>query len=418
MIQKDKSGMWQCLLSVGDRVFQIFLDVLASKPKDGRREAELERHVQYLLVLFIHVQRQIRRVADRCLSLLVDRFPHLLWNQNVLFAMLDILEVLSRSLHLDPHQGPSRLPVPNSPHSIVLMDTQEAREGIVKDFSARCSEILAEAIKLAPDSTRARLQEYTHRLSGLQHHAGMALMTESLQKFASLNCQCSPLAKTTLDKLPSCVKCDSPRFIAVLSNRNRYAGQVAGMMTCLSGTNQLSVKQVEEQLSRQLMAEMRKACADQDETAHRRSLWCIAALLIRVEGVCRPLLHAIAWSHLEWFTSSSVSAAVECWQWIISARPDLEFCFLQEMSAAWQFAFETRMGLFATEDEGDVVSPLAVHEGCVLKPEAPLVEPHDLWVRFLIERIEIAKHCSQDQVCHSLSKTESKHLQQYESKVC
>ena len=386
--------MWQCLLSVGDRVFHIFLDVLASKPKDGRREAELERHAQYLLVLFNHVQRQIRRVADRYLSALVDRFPHLLWNQHVLFAMLDILEVLSGSLHLDPHQGPSRLAVPNSPHSIVLMDTQEAREGIVKDFSARCSEILAEAIKWAPDSTRARLQEYTHRHAGLQHHAGMALLTESLHKFASLNCQCSPLAKQTLDKLPSCVKCDSPRFIAVLGNRNRYSGQVAGMLSCLAGSG----KEAEEKLSAQLIENMHRSCADKDEKAHGRALWCIASLLIRIDGVCRPLLHSIAWSHLELFTTGAVTAAVECWQWIISARPDLEFCFLQEMSAAWQYAFEKRMGIFAVEDEDSVVSPLAVHEGSVLKPEAPLAEPHDLWIRFLIERIEIAKHCSQDQV--------------------
>lgn len=101
---------------------------------------------------------------------------------------------------------------------------------------------------------------------------------------------------------------------------------------------------------------------------------------------------------MELFTSGAVSAAVECWQWIISARPDLEFCFLQEMSAAWQYAFEKRMGLFAVEDEDAVVNPLAVHEGAELLPAAPLVEPHDLWIRFLIERIEIAKHCSQDQV--------------------
>lgn len=282
VIQKDKSGMWQCLLSVGERVFAIFLDVLSSKPKDGRREVELERHAQYLLVLFNHVQRQIRKVADRCLSSLVDRFPHLLWNQNVLFAMLDILEVLSGSLHLDPHQGPSRLAVPNSPHSIVLMDTQEAREGIVKDFSDRCHAILAEAIKWAPESTRARLQEYSHRRQGgsssgvPRHHAGMALLiTESLHTFASLNCQCSPLAKQTLDKLPSCVKCDSPRFIAVLGKRNRYSGQVAGMFSCLQSDTAVTKDKVQEKLSAQLIKDMRQSCLAKDEKAHCRALWYV-----------------------------------------------------------------------------------------------------------------------------------------------
>ena len=91
-----------------------------------------------------------------------------------------------------------------------------------------------------------------------------------------------------------------------------------------------------------------------------------------------------------------VQSAVECWQWLISARPDLEFCFLQEMAAAWQFTFEKRMGVFTPDEQ--TVSALAVSEGVQLEPYSPLVQPHDLWIRFLIERIEIAKYCSQDQV--------------------
>lgn len=96
LIDKDKSGMWQCMQSVGGRVFAIFLDVMTAKAKDGQREAQLERHAQYLLVQFNHVHRKIRRVADRYLAELVDRFPHLLWNQRVLCTMLDILQVPRR----------------------------------------------------------------------------------------------------------------------------------------------------------------------------------------------------------------------------------------------------------------------------------------------------------------------------------
>lgn len=393
--------MWQCLLSVGERVFNMFLDVLTTKPKDNRRETELERHVQYLLVLFNHVQRQIRRVADRYLSALVERFRHLLWNERVLFSMLDILQVLSSSLQLDPHQGPGRLEIPGSPHTIMLMDTLEARQEIVKDFSARCSEILAQAIKFAPDATRAHMQEYTHRTvvstTNQQHHAGLALLTEALLKFASLNGQCSPLAKTVLDKLPACVKCDSPRFIAVLGNRNVYSGEVAGMKRCLLiGSTESSAKQ----LAKQLLQEMRTACAASDESAHGPALWRIAALLISLPpGVdARPLIQSLAWSHVELFTFGAVSAAVDCWQWLISARPDVEPCLMQEITAAWQFTFEKRMGIFAVENDDDITDPLAVSENSVLKLPSPLAEPHDLWIRFLVERIEIAKHRSQDQV--------------------
>lgn len=74
--------------------------------------------------------------------------------------------MLSNSLQLDPHQGPGSLDLPGThpPHTIQLMDTMEAREDIVKNFSSRCAMILEQAIKWAPDATRARLQEYVHKI--------------------------------------------------------------------------------------------------------------------------------------------------------------------------------------------------------------------------------------------------------------
>lgn len=77
---------------------------MGNKPKNQTRERELEKHAQYMLVCFNHPHEQMRRVADKYLSGLIDKFPHLLWNRIVLHTMLDILYLLSYSLQLDPYE--------------------------------------------------------------------------------------------------------------------------------------------------------------------------------------------------------------------------------------------------------------------------------------------------------------------------
>lgn len=53
---------------------------------------------------------------------------HILFRSRVLWSMLDILQVLSYSLQLDPNRETPTLRVPSTPYSLQLMDTLEARE--------------------------------------------------------------------------------------------------------------------------------------------------------------------------------------------------------------------------------------------------------------------------------------------------
>ena len=77
------------------------------------------------------------------------------------------------------------------------------------------------------------------------------------------------------------------------------------------------------------------------------------------------------------------------------------------MVAAWHAARAARLGLFSLdpEEQDEVLAPT---EDMVLRPAPPLTEPHDIWIKFLQERIEVAKYCSQDQIsvyCDLLQRT-------------
>ncbi|XP_969785.1 phosphatidylinositol 4-kinase alpha isoform X4 [Tribolium castaneum] len=391
-LQKDKSGMWVCVSAVGERVFEKFLEVMKNKPKYEAREAELEGHAQFLLVHFNDPHKQIRHVSDKFLVSLFDRFPHLLWSRKVLWTMLDIMQVLSNSLHLDPNQETPTLRIPRTPYSIQLMDTLEARETKVKHFAANSERIIKEALKWAPHWTRSHIQEYIINQgqgAGLWNHTGLSLALETILQFGPLNMSSAPMSVSTLEKRPKCVKSDSSKLMVSTSLRCKYIGEVIGL-SAVYGT------EGKEKLIEFIMKRVWTACQERSDSEHRDALWQATALLISTTEFHRNLLHCIAWSQVELFTVEAMRTAVECWQWLITSRPELEIRFLQEMVSAWNCTVQKRMGLFSTSEP--MTSPLAAYEGARLEPNPPFVKPHGIWVQFICELIDNVKYSSYEKV--------------------
>lgn len=306
--------------------------------------------------------------------------------------MLDIVQVLSYSLELDPNEETPMFRIPNTSFYIQFMDTLGARELIVKDFAQHSERIIREAMKWAPEWTRSNILEYKNNLQiqlFFEHHAGLSMALETIIEFGSLNNSSGSLTGTMLEKRVKCVKSDSSKMLTLMSKRSMYIGEVIGML------NAFGVAGKEKGMN-MIIKSVWTAANERNDKAHRDALWHATALLISTSELNRGLLHCIAHSQVELFTVEAMRTAVECWQWLITAKPELEIRFLQEMVSAWNCTVQKRLGLFSGTET--LTSPLAAYEGCKLEPSPPFVKPHGIWVQFICDLVETVKYSSYEKV--------------------
>lgn len=72
------------------------------------------------------------------------------------------------------------------PFSLIVPEEMDGREGTVRDFAARCSGIIMEAIKWAPETTRSLLQVRTMETEKKKLHKPLSLALPNIILDASL----------------------------------------------------------------------------------------------------------------------------------------------------------------------------------------------------------------------------------------
>lgn len=117
------------------------------------------------------------------------------------------------------------------------------------------------------------------------------------------------------------------------------------------------------------------------------------------------LLRLLCWCPAYISTPDAMETGVFIWTWLVSAAPQLGSLVLAELVDAWLWTIDTKRGLFASEARySGPTAKLRPH----LSPGEPEQQPekdpveqiiaHRLWLGFLIDRFEVVRHNSVEQL--------------------
>lgn len=426
-LQTDKNGIYRCITVMVSKLFNQFCKHMAAKPKNEARDRKLDTIAIILLIEFNNGSNPIRsnpirKQADTYLSELVNQFPHLLWSKNVLYGMLDAVHELSLSL---TDEDEPEVFIGRVKRRVVLLDTVNERQELLREFAVRVKKYIDVSVQWAPDTVQSHLQEYINTVTSKSFatHHGVSLATECIQGLArnsAISGLTGSVGMTNLTATPSGPRigggpaADGSRIMLSMSNRQSYTSQVQALLHLYPSTEKRSI------LIKDIVAALDKAAKGVKDAGSRKeeesqlrcfhdALWKMTACLILMRpSVDSSMLFNLARAPLKLFRGEAMKTVIECWHWFLTARPDLEMELLHEIVGAWHASQTEQLGLF--EEYSPEHCPLAPDENLKLNLRAykPEVEPHDLWIRFIHERIEIAKYCSQDQIymfTHMLQRT-------------
>lgn len=375
-VRKDKSGLWTCMLAAAPRIFYSWcVKMQTRRDNDEPTEDALVWHAQFLLFKFNHHLREVRKVADACLSQLVQSFPYLLWNTKVLTTILRLLQELEDNLQKDPTCREPQFTIDGfekKEWTIQLQDSIEGRRSVVKDFSMRVKQILKEALRWAPASTHSNLLEYVSKF-GSERDAAMQLAIDATSEGSG----------------------KSGSYLTSLYKRSNYLGQVKGMLaTTLSG----DIDQVtaENSLIDRLEKDFLRACQSGKDNEMEQAVLLLTALFVSLRALNERILTLLVRTPLHNFTESTISLCTMAWNWLLSARPEAHSLFLHEQARAFADSCRFGLGLFEKENVDMSLSPLC--RQVERPPPSANFRPHREWIEFISERCDVASYSSREQL--------------------
>ncbi|KAJ3028303.1 UNVERIFIED_CONTAM: phosphatidylinositol-4- kinase [Siphonaria sp. JEL0065] len=310
---------------------------------------------------------KVRSFAQGCCVRLLNAVPALLWDKGLICYMLDIVLYLdSKRLVLD-----ERLAVLKSKLNFELhfVDDIEQTQA-AKDYRQLCANMLNLALGHSLSETTLTLQGY---LLDLQINYPDLLGDRS--DVISLLSQFCSREEVANDVIKS------------LNARAKYIGEVRGVVNVLKQFK-LSDKTASDLFKDEIRNLPTKKGVHMFIKELSPVLQRCAAFIVSESKVDEELVRLVCWTPLTIFNISSIETALPVWNYIMSARPDLNARMLYELTAVWESTIYNKKGLYANSTKSADPFHNKMTYTPSKKPEA-VQEPllvHCRWIQFLSSR--------------------------------
>lgn len=351
---------------------------------------------------------QVSNIILKDLSVILASFPFVIRNNEVVldtvFELLHTLftayneEVLGTASYSYVVQGQAVV------KNIEITRGLSFRHQLLHKYRDYWSYQLKEVLIKSSDEMVATLQSFLYKFINTTNdknnviHAGVSLISElSVSKEA-----CQDLYGISINPLSTKYVSNATRFIGLYGQQLFYRGNIEGERSAFAdgGSSDGVVNSIKQEL-KYLVASAANKVAVADAKLYE-IFYKTAGVLITEKKLDNELFSLFCSAPIQIFTTSSVRAASDAWNWFIVSRPDLELRFLNESIEVWEWAIRRSRGIFS--HKYNVVSTFnkKMNYGPSPKSQKELEAsiqyflPHLTWIQFLTSHYEKYRGASRD----------------------
>ncbi|KII73416.1 Phosphatidylinositol 4-kinase alpha [Thelohanellus kitauei] len=410
-IEKEKENITVIIDLICEEIFQKFINQLELRAPGSDRDQDLVNHISLLLLNFNSERKKVQRAADKYLSMLMNKFPHMLWNSSVIRIMLDFMNILNVTCEkLDYGNMASMIiDVPHTKLRYSIPDTKEKRNEIILDFKSRCQSLINEATRCAPSIVSSIFLDYVvdNRFSFKEPriHYGMEVLLNSMilpeqPKVDDINdsqmtnvssslLQDSSFSKKAKDRneKPSYdFKTIVSNCIFTASGRIQYIGQIHGLL--VGKTHEIiNGKKVYPEFEKSLKLSV--ASKDKmSKSEFENFVMLCTAYICTTRNFLRKLVFYLCNCPVTNFNIPSIEFSIQSWEWIFTTCTNRQMSLLSMICKAWETTAKMKLGMFNFEMTMRHSRSYHTNQATV----------HDIWLKYLIEKFDQVKYYSDNQV--------------------